>query len=200
MRDAAEKHPEKLLPRLSAVPGRLMHEFTDVYKPGWGESPSPYIASRDPKYRRYEEGMDFKATVDDGSFFYLGYEVANDAEMAVFAAAYRAAAASGRGFDRDFESTPENGGAGAFRLHRLNLRPPAPPAELKRPPLPKILGQGVPVLIERIRNNKGKGGHVLYLDGHVEFIDYPGRWPMTPKTVALLDELDRMGDDGHAAR
>jgi prepilin-type processing-associated H-X9-DG protein len=31
------------------------------------------------------------------------------------------------------------------------------------------------------------GGHVLYLDGHVEFKKYPDEWPMTPKTVEALE-------------
>jgi len=51
----------------------------------------------------------------------------------------------------------------------------------------------VPVLIERLGNHKDPGGHVLYLDGHVEFVPYPGPFPMTKETVALLESLDAMG-------
>ena len=200
LREAAMKHPETLFPRLSATPGRLMHEFSDVYQPNWGESPSPYIARRDPNWRRFEysRGLNFEESVDDWSFFYLGYEVTNDAEMGAFAKAYRAAIASGQGFGKDLETARENDG-GTLCLHRLGLRPTALPSGAKRPPLPKPLAGNVPVLIERIRNNKGKGGSVLFMDGHVEFVDYPGKWPMTERTVALLNELDQMGKDAPGA-
>ena len=29
-------------------------------------------------------------------------------------------------------------------------------------------------------NHVPGGGNVLYMDGHVEFIKYPGKFPMTP--------------------
>jgi prepilin-type processing-associated H-X9-DG protein len=35
------------------------------------------------------------------------------------------------------------------------------------------------------------GGNVLYLDGHVEFIRYPGTFPMTGTMARLLDERPR---------
>ena len=37
------------------------------------------------------------------------------------------------------------------------------------------------------------GGMVMYLDGHVEFIPYPGKWPMTEKTITTLTELAALG-------
>jgi prepilin-type processing-associated H-X9-DG protein len=50
----------------------------------------------------------------------------------------------------------------------------------------------IPVLIERVGNHKPKGGNVAYLDGHVEFIPYPGKWTMTETTVRILNELDSL--------
>ena len=48
-------------------------------------------------------------------------------------------------------------------------------------------------MIERLGNHKPEGGYVLYLDGHVEFVRYPGKWPMTKTTIGLLRELDALG-------
>jgi len=36
--------------------------------------------------------------------------------------------------------------------------------------------------------NHGGAGNVLYLDGHVEFVPYPGKFPMTEK---FINELRR---------
>lgn len=193
IQEAARKDPEQRLARLSASPGRLMHEYQDVFGTDYGILPSPYIARRDPRHREFEYNPDFKVTVDDWSFFYLGYEISNDQELAAFAEAYRRVAASGEGFDKDLQVAPGKGKNGGDILPRLSLKPPPPPEGVTRPPLPSSRGKNIPVLIERIRNNQGKGGHVLFLDGHVEYIDYPGRWPMTKRSVELLDELDRLG-------
>ena len=48
----------------------------------------------------------------------------------------------------------------------------------------------IPVFIERIDNHVPTGGNVLFLDGHVEFMPYPGNWPMSETTVQILNELD----------
>jgi len=38
----------------------------------------------------------------------------------------------------------------------------------------------------------GDGGHILYLDGHVEFVSYPGKFPMTPAFIDGLRSLDTL--------
>ncbi|MCH7960477.1 MAG: hypothetical protein IID08_10105 [Candidatus Hydrogenedentes bacterium] len=49
----------------------------------------------------------------------------------------------------------------------------------------------VPLLIERPGLHKD-GAHVLYHDGHVEFIEYPGKFPMTEKFIRALESLDEL--------
>ena len=39
-------------------------------------------------------------------------------------------------------------------------------------------------------SNHGNGGNVLYLDGHVEFVSYPGRFPMTKPFIKALGEIE----------
>ena len=36
------------------------------------------------------------------------------------------------------------------------------------------------------------GGMVVYQDGRSEFIPYPGKWPMTEKTIATLTALTEL--------
>jgi len=55
----------------------------------------------------------------------------------------------------------------------------------------------IPVLIERPELHGG-GGHVLYLDGHVEFVPYPGKFPMTEDYIAGLRALDALGEPDSA--
>ena len=38
----------------------------------------------------------------------------------------------------------------------------------------------------------GIGGHVLYLDGHFEFVPYPGKFPTVPSFVEGLRSLDEL--------
>jgi prepilin-type processing-associated H-X9-DG protein len=49
----------------------------------------------------------------------------------------------------------------------------------------------IPVMIERPELH-GNGGHVLYMDGHVEFVPYPGKFPMVPSFVEGLRSLDAL--------
>ena len=60
---------------------------------------------------------------------------------------------------------------------------------------PSMNDRHIPVLIERPGHHKLQGGHVFFLDGHVEWIPYPGPFPMTEKfiqgLIALEDEVSQ---------
>jgi prepilin-type processing-associated H-X9-DG protein len=195
-----QANARKLFPKLSCTPGRLMYDAGEVYESGHEMLYSPYIALRDPNYDKLRGKRNPDKTVDDSSFFYLGYRITNDQEMAAFASAYRNIVASGGNFEEDIVVPGGNGANGDLVIPRLNTRPPTLPENATRPPLPQNTARRIPIMIERIRNNRGKGAHVLYMDGHVEYLEYPGRWPMTRTTVELLDELDRLGNQGSQAR
>ncbi len=55
----------------------------------------------------------------------------------------------------------------------------------------KISRSSIPVLIEwpDIHSSERLGGHVLWLDGQVEWVAYPGRFPMTEEAMAIFTEL-----------
>ena len=49
----------------------------------------------------------------------------------------------------------------------------------------------LPILIERPGLQRG-GSNVLFLDGRIEFMPYPGPWPMTEKFIKALESLDEL--------
>ena len=63
--------------------------------------------------------------------------------------------------------------------------------EIGNPAALQYVEQSIPIVIERPWNH-GDGGHVLFLDGHVEFLPYPGRFPMTVDFIEGLQQLDKL--------
>ena len=55
----------------------------------------------------------------------------------------------------------------------------------------------IPVLVEWDDLHIPRGGNVLFLDGHVKFIKFPGEFPMTTE---FFDAIRRVRPEGHAAR
>lgn len=39
-------------------------------------------------------------------------------------------------------------------------------------------------------NHVPGGGNVLYMDGHVSFVRYPGEWPVCKAYVELMNTMD----------
>lgn len=82
------------------------------------------------------------------------------------------------------------GNLGSDIIHRLTQHSEifAVPSELFHPET--SYSSSVPVMWEWASHHKPAGGHVLYLDGHVEFVEYPGRFPMTEKFIRKLREIE----------
>jgi len=192
-----------LFPALSAEPGRLFYAMTEaesslcVFPEFIPDVSTLYCPEAKKTVKALREVTDRDILLADHSYFYLSHAVLNDREMAAFADAYRKAVTLGpKALNEDFVVPAGSGNNGGDRLLRLR--------EEMRPLLAGAGGSStdesghdvlsrVPVLIERLGNHKDPGGHVLYLDGHVEFVPYPGPFPMTKETVALLESLDALG-------
>lgn len=190
----AKASPEKCFPALSHEPGKLMHGNIELFIHEW---PSVYAVPGDPEYKSLLHSPEYlhgkTPAVDDWRFFYLGYEIRSEAEMAAFVRMYRQAYSNGKWLEGDLTCSS---GPPEYQEHiipHMNIRLPSVAPDAKRPPLPREHSAKIPVCIERIENNGNRGGHVLFLDGHVEYIEYPGRWPMTEQTVAWLNDMDKMG-------
>lgn len=194
----ADEHKGRY-PELKPEPGCLM--FTsDPRDPSavWPEymtDASLLLCPEDTDYQRLRPKIhsDHQSTIDDHSYYYLGYAVSNEAEIAAFADAYRQRVSEGLRFDEDLPVSLGTGTGGQDKILRLEegveryiITDPywtAPTA---------VWQADIPVLIERPENHVPMGGNVLYMDGHVEFIEYPGKWPMTEATIGTLESIDAL--------
>jgi len=186
-----DREKERMSPHLSGTPGQLMCEKNEIY-PQYLTDINVLICPSLPdreKWRGEKEGA-----IDDESYFYLGYAVTNDKEVAGFCEAYREHMTKRERLDGDLTVPKGMGNEGSDKI--LQLR-----EGVERFGIPRLQNIGaaqlpgaclVPLLIERPDNHAPKGGNVLYIDGHVEFINY-GNWPMTDRTINALLELDAMG-------
>lgn len=222
MRMYANDDPEGRYPPLALEPGTLM--FPDTLHPYY--APDGYIficrSDRDDDIEQIIEHLEEaghdpyssyaqKTLIDDYSYFYLGYAVTNDADVALFAKAYRELGPSdprllrdinARDFTEDVSSATEVASdplednpntlyrlredVGDDLIHRLGLPSDESGASTRAQAM-------IPVLIERRGNHVPNGINVVYMDGHVES-RRPGEWPNTERTMRLLRELDALRD------
>jgi len=120
----------------------------------------------------------------DANYVYLGYVILSDEEAESFAEAYQERLESGGSFGDDLEVAAGEGSGGTDRFYRfaegVHEEIGAAPAE-------------IPVMFERDTYHRPGGINVLYMDGHVEFIRVPGRFPATPNMLELIEELEAAG-------
>lgn len=129
-----------------------------------------------------------QAAPHSDSYWYLGSAVESEADGLHFAHLVR---------HRKFETSPVpfNSCYGGFKLDIALLRDDShtfSPLFLDGTTHPITFHpdwQLVPLLIERPQIH-GDGGHVVWADGRIEFVPYPGKFPMTEKFIAALEELD----------
>jgi hypothetical protein len=189
-----------LYPELSGEGGRLMMAFggpsdsKGIY-PDYLTELSLLLcpSEEEARSRSFFGGTDGPETsLDDRSYFYLGYVVMDDEDVAAFAEAYKARIEERLGFAEGLRVESGLGTWGGDVIERLRaFRLP----EVRREGhdrMEQLLSElsKIPLLIERHGNHPPSGGHVLYMDGRVEFIRYPGKWPMTETTVGLLQDID----------
>lgn len=127
-------------------------------------------------------------------YYYLGCAVENEKRLEQFAQYYRTALKSGIRLDDDLADpigSKDRNDVVVWRLREGIER--AFITERGNPGASARVQAQLPILIERVGNHWPRGANVLYLDGHVEFIRYPGKWPMTKKTLRILNELDALG-------
>lgn len=223
--------PHEMYPPLSAEPGRLMwapSTWPGVIPDDYAPDPSLYVCAYDSDYKnlvtpksnsgaQQKAGADLSLSVDDWSYFYLGYAVFDDEDVATFADHYTSRMAAGEPVDGPIPlPEPKTLDVSAYfvapdgpqtrkreiyfnydTLYQLSQRLRSGLIAYEKRSVEGVISAEsfIAVLIERPENHKPTGGHVLYHDGHVEFIEYPGKWPMTEKTIALLLELDALGAD-----
>ena len=171
---------------MSSDPGNLMFRISDLYP--------EYLPDAGAFHCPADKGQ---ATGDTSSYWYPGYALRNDAEVEEFAASYRERLAEGGAFD-DYLHAASTSDQKSLSFCILRRGVERFFIDDMFTPWKKIQEDCaytctiVPLLIERPENHRPSGGNVLYLDGHIEFIEYPGKWPMTKKTIGILNELDNI--------
>ena len=138
--------------------------------------------------------------ITDQSYVYLGWLVMSDREAEAFFEAYDRLGPED--YDDDIVVPEGRGNVGSSKLNRL-----ATYADTFLMTDTNVIISGtetrastIPVLWDRPSTNpknfshhRGSktGGHVLYIDGHVEFIRFGEKFPMTETMARLLDERPR---------
>jgi prepilin-type processing-associated H-X9-DG protein len=127
--------------------------------------------------------------ITDMSYCCLGWLITTDEEAEAFFRAYDKLALED--YDRDIVVPEGKGNGGGNVIHRIQKG-----AErfMKDP---SITAHEIPLMWDKPSTDPANvshvpaGGYVLYLDGHVEFIRYPGKFPMSETMARLLDERPR---------
>ena len=174
----ASENPELAFPPLSTTQSKMMMDAGEVY-PEYHTDGTILLCPEDDTLKTLEKEENINLLVDDHSYFYLGYVLTNEQEGLAFLEMYRADFEAMGGFEGDIPA-PEglgSGGGSTFLRLREGL-------DIER--------DLVPVMVENPGHHEGPGGNVLYMDGHVEFVEYPGKFPMTPAFIeALRDAAGR---------
>ena len=183
------------LPLLSQEPGRLMFEWGGGVATLRGEDIlSARYPGDIPAFCACPATGNTAEIPDDTDYAYLAYVMQDDDDVADFAAAYREHVAgvgtSGVHFTDNLPSK-RNPDRGVLRLRegveRFFI------TDINNPAGAALAQSKIPIVIEwpdHHPTETGKsGGNVLYMDGHVEFLTYPGKWPMTEETMRILCDL-----------
>ena len=123
----------------------------------------------------------------DVRYWYLGYEMQTEEEGLAFIQAYRdTVKATGKPPTEDLIQLRTSTGKISEKLARFGTK------EHESLDTARV----TPFIIERPGYLRG-GSNVVYMDGHTEFIPYPGKWPMTEKFIRALESLDAL-KESHA--
>jgi len=192
---------EGLFPELSARPGFLsMMNMAEGYRlpimPEYLSDASVLFCPQSERWQAQREGKLADAPqnlLDDSSYVYLGYAVQDERELETFYECYRQRTAAGLPFNEDLAAPPGAGSGGGAKLLRLRegvekvyVTEPASAAAIA------LAQSKIPFLIERLGNHEQDIVNVLYLDGHVEYFRFPGKWPATRRTFLIIKAIESL--------
>jgi prepilin-type processing-associated H-X9-DG protein len=150
-------------------------------------SSNTFRLTDDSSHSSHNVGEPHVDCITSESYIYLGWLVSNEEQGLTTIAAYRNASLDA--LEKDIEVPQGKGNGGGGRIYRLQ-------AGVDRFLITDIntifkepIAATVPIMWEW-PSNHGGGGNVLYLDGHVEFVPYPGKFPMAEKFIETLRNLE----------
>lgn len=182
--DYADKHDGQF-PPLAPVPGMLFYDLSIFQETECFNLDNLCPSDRQGEDHAFRQAM-YDHPRNDWSYLYLGYVLQDEAQVSVFVTAYRRAVAHGRSLQEELDAARPDGTTTAQSLRRLqsltSLRAARDPLAAR--------AASIPVVIEWPENHRARGGHVVFLDGHREFMAYPGTFPMTEAVISALRALD----------
>jgi len=186
-------------PALSSIPGQLSLPPSDGILLH-GDPPGISVASliispaHPQAYRMRKDALaNHESAFTDDSYWYLGYVLRNEEAGLAFVEAYRKSIQkTGKppAGKIKIESRIESNGDD-YTLNLLSIFSRRPSIGHGYTVMQPIIRTPTPVLIERPGLQRG-GSNVVWSNGKVEFIPYPGKFPMTEKFVKALESLDKL--------
>ena len=182
----ANEHKEGKFPMIDDRRGNLAPEGDEIY-PEFLPNPSILRCPSDTDSEPIEAPYTVD-DVDDRSYFYLGWLVTTEEEGLALLDAYESLDLAQR--DEELAVPEGKGNVGGNKIFRLRdgierfLI-----TDINQPPPSAALQNRIPIMWDRLGQHEVEGGNVLYMDGHVEFIRYPGKFPMTEKFMKRLEEI-----------
>ncbi len=174
-------------PKVDGRPGRLMMDQASVY-------PNLLFDFQILRSPWMEPATDADAAFDDTSYWYIPYATQDEAAGLAFVKAYRDAMANNVPLPKDLEYSV-SGGTMQTRLLREGIERFFI-KDINNPAASAIAQSQIPTMVGRPRQwADGKtGANVLFMDGHAEFMEYPGKYPMTEAFIGALVGLDDIKD------
>ena len=135
--------------------------------------------------------------MSDISYVYLGWVARTEREGLALLDEYQKLDLGNR--DTDIQVQEGQGTLGGSTIYRIREGVERfLITDIGNPASSAIAQSSVPVMWEWTTNHSMSsqpGGHVLYMDGHVEWVPYPGKFPMTPTFQKRLSEISAL-DNG----
>lgn len=180
-----------LWPFLSPVKGRLM--FSD--EKNITEYLTDFSILHCPSSFRITFPEALEDPINDQSYLYLGYVLEDEAQLRLFAEAYKSP-----DFDptQDIQVPEGQGNGGSSVIYRLRegverflIEDIHQPSAYMQSRIPVFMDRPSLVNGELVFNHVPQGGNVAFMDGHVEWISYPSaqKFPMTRESLKILYEL-----------
>jgi prepilin-type processing-associated H-X9-DG protein len=188
MKMFANESRGEVFPPLTTLRGQLAMDASKIF-PEYVADVNVYISPAHPDYnqiRNIAQTEGAASVIGDHSYWYLGYTLPDEATGLAFVNSFRAAAKAGETLTEDIEA-PELEQNRIFRLREGIERFMI--TDINNPSSSAIMQSQLPVLIERPGFFEG-GTNVLFMDGHVEFMPYPGKFPMTENFIKALESLN----------
>lgn len=187
LRMFALESPGHNFPALNVRAGELSMDPHAIV-PEYIHDASLFVSPAHPEAERLKERAlrEPLSVVDDRSYWYLGYLLPDEDTGLVFLEAFKGAVKAGQQLEDDIEI----GGFGTVYRLRDGVERTAV-TDINNSGAAREMRARIPIMIERPGLQDG-GSNVLFLDGHVEFVPYPGRFPMTEDFIAALLTLDTL--------